>query len=185
MAPTLLKKASQQFVRLSSCDSKNIIEASPGSELNVADGSEAQTSWKFRTGGSKRWPPFRGAFKNMRKNARSHAELSKDAHDFAEDQARNHLLFRSVPRLERGTRSPDAKEVVTRKLGLHPTAMASNSTLVIRNSPKRVRSSLQLVNPTPSSGLITPPSSEASDTVTTADERSTAKTSMESSMLPN
>ncbi|CVK83390.1 related to cell wall biosynthesis kinase [Fusarium mangiferae] len=176
MAPTLLKKASQQFVRLSSCDSKTIIEASPGSELNVVDGSEAQTSWKFRTGGSKRWAPFRGAFKNMRKNARSRAELSKDAHDFAEDQAKNHLLFRSVPRLERGTRSPEAKEVVTRKLGLHPTAMASNSTLVIRNSPKRARSSLQLVNPTPSSGLITPPSSEASDTVTTADERSTAKT---------
>ncbi|KAF5582616.1 agc ndr ndr kinase [Fusarium pseudocircinatum] len=185
MAPTLLKKASQQFVRLSSCDSKNIFEASPGSDLNVADGAEAQTSRKFRTGGSKRWTPFRGAFKSMRKNARSRAEVSKDAHEFPEDQARPHLLFRSVPRQERGTRSPDAKEVVIRKLGLHPTAMASNSTLVIRNSPKRARSFLQLVNPTPSSGLITPPSSEASDTATTTDDRSTAKTSMESSMLSN
>ncbi|KAI1045913.1 hypothetical protein LB505_007944 [Fusarium chuoi] len=75
MATTLLKKASQQFVRLSSCDSKNIFEASPGSELNVTDGSEAQTSRKFRTGGPKRWAPFRGAFKNMRKNARSRAEI--------------------------------------------------------------------------------------------------------------
>ncbi|KAF5248505.1 hypothetical protein FANTH_5906 [Fusarium anthophilum] len=185
MAPTLFKKASQQFVRLSSCDSKNIFEAPPGSELNIADGSESQASRKFRNGGSKRWAPFRGAFKNMRKNTRSRAEASKDAHESPDDQAKPHLLFRSVPRLERGTRSPDAKEVMIRKLGLHPTAMASNSTLVIRNSPKRERSSLQLVNPVPSSGLITPPSSGASDTVTTADERSTAKTSMESSMLPN
>ncbi|KAF4339707.1 agc ndr ndr kinase [Fusarium beomiforme] len=174
MAPTLLKKASQQFIRLSSCDSKNIFEPSPGPESNIAEGSDTQSTRRFRNGTSKRWAPFRGA------------ETSKNANGFPEEHSKACLLFRSVRRPEHATRSPDAKEVLLmRKLRLHPSAMASNSTLVVRNSQKRARSSLQLVNPTPSTGLITPPSSEASDTLTAPEEKTTAETSIESSTQPN
>ncbi|KAF4455077.1 hypothetical protein F53441_2516 [Fusarium austroafricanum] len=173
MAPTLLKKASQQFIRLSSCDSKNIFESAPGSGINGEGSSEAQSMRKLRNGGPKRWAPFRGA------------EASKDV-NLPEEQAKTRFLLKSVRKQESATRNPDTKELsFMRKLGLNTTAMASNSTLVIRNSPKRARSSVQLLNPPHSSGLITPYSSEASDTLTPAEDQSTAKTSIEPSPYQN
>jgi hypothetical protein len=71
MAQTLLKKASQQFIRLSSCDSKNALEPSPDSELNGPEGTEAQHGRKLGNVASKRWKPLRSAFKNMRISGRS------------------------------------------------------------------------------------------------------------------
>ncbi|KAM0209598.1 hypothetical protein ACHAPQ_004003 [Fusarium lateritium] len=69
MAPALLKKASQHFIRLSSCDSKNAFTAPLGPEEAGADSLEEQYARKTG-GGSKKWNPFLSAF-NRRKNTRS------------------------------------------------------------------------------------------------------------------
>lgn len=58
--------------------------------------------------------------------------------------------------------------------------MASNSTLVIRTPPKKARSSLHLLNITPSSDPETPSYSGESGKPSSVQEESTAKTSVES-----
>ena len=69
MAPALLKKASQQFIRLSSCDSKHALEPSPDSEANGPDGLDIRKPGNV---GPKRWgKPFRSALKSLRISGRS------------------------------------------------------------------------------------------------------------------
>ncbi|RGP65624.1 hypothetical protein FLONG3_9127 [Fusarium longipes] len=172
MAQTLLKKASQQFIRLSSCDWKNALEPSPDSELNGPEGIEAHHGWKLGNATAKRWKPLRII------------ETSKDAKTPTEEQIKDQIktdqLNKYALRHGFNARSPNSKELL-RKLHLNPMAMTSNSTLVIRTPSKRARSSLQLLNITPLSDLETPPCSEASTKPSSIQEDSTAKTSIESS----
>jgi hypothetical protein len=70
MAPALLKKASQHFIRLSSCDSKNAFITPADPEGVGAASLEEQHARKTGNGGPKKWIPFRSAF-NRRKNTRS------------------------------------------------------------------------------------------------------------------
>ncbi|KAF4964285.1 hypothetical protein FSARC_7780 [Fusarium sarcochroum] len=176
MAPTLLKKASRQFIRISSCESKNALESLPGSEVNDSGNSETQHGWKLRNSGSKRWKPFLGAFKSIRKSARGGIEVSKDSNKLPEvlpkDAQRHVVKEKSCPK--RATSSAHTKELL-RNLQLNPLAMKSNSTLVIRASPKGARSSLQLLDTARSSELDTPRSSEASGKLSTTEKESTGK----------
>ncbi|KAM0203589.1 hypothetical protein ACHAPI_000587 [Fusarium lateritium] len=82
MAPALLKKASQHFIRLSSCDSKNAFTAPLGPEEAGADSLEEQYARKTG-GGSKKWNPFLSAF-NRRKNTRSESSSSQKNTETAE-----------------------------------------------------------------------------------------------------
>ncbi|QPC66801.1 hypothetical protein HYE67_009032 [Fusarium culmorum] len=176
MAQTLLKKASQQFIRLSSCDSKNAIEPSPDSELNGPEGPEAQHGRKVGNIASKRWKPLRSVFRNLR----IIIEISKDSKPPTEDQIKAHQLTKYALQHGFTVKNTDSKGI-PRKSHLNPVAMTSNSTLVIRTPPQRARSSLQPLNVTPSSDLETPSCSEASAKPSSYQEESTAKTSIESS----
>ncbi|KAM0225920.1 hypothetical protein ACHAPA_000452 [Fusarium lateritium] len=178
MAPALLKKASQHFIRLSSCDSKNAFTAPLGPEEAGADSLEEQYARKTG-GGSKKWNPFLSAF-NRRKNTRSGVEGGKDANTLPDERVKTRLLNRYVPRGEGVTRSAYAKDFIG-KLRLNPIAMSSNSTLLIRTSPRRASSSLQLLNHPRLNELDTPPSSEVTGTTSHTGEESTEKTSLESS----
>ncbi|RFN46963.1 agc/ndr/ndr protein kinase [Fusarium flagelliforme] len=178
MAPALLKKASQQFIRLSSCDSKHALELSPDSEANGPDGLDAR---KHGNVGPKRWrKPFRSALKSLRISGRSVVEVSKDLNTPPGDQVRAIQLAKYAQQHGFAAKSPHTKELL-RKFRPNPVAMTSNSTLVIRTPPARARSSLQPLNVTPLSDLSTPTCSEASAKPSSVPEESTAKTSVESS----
>ncbi|KAM0498088.1 hypothetical protein ACHAP8_006540 [Fusarium lateritium] len=179
MAQTLLKKASQQFIRLSSCDSKNALEPPPDSELNGPEDPEVQHGRKLGSVASKRWKPLRSAFRNLRISGRI-IETSKDSKPPTEDQIKAHQLTKYALRHGFAAKSPISKETLP-KSHLNPVAMTSNSTLVIRTTPKRARSSLQPLNIVPLSDLETPSCSEASAIPSSFQEESTAKTSIESS----
>ncbi|KAH6961294.1 kinase-like domain-containing protein [Fusarium avenaceum] len=179
MAPALLKKASQHFIRLSSCDSKNAFITPVGPEGVGADSLDEQYARKPGNGSSKKWKPFRAAF-NRRKNTRSGAESGKDANTLPEERVKTRLLNKYGPQREGVTRSAHAKDFIG-KLRLNPIAMSSNSTLLIRTSPRRLSSSLQLLKHPQMNESDTPPSSEVTSSPSQTGEESTEKTSLESS----
>ncbi|KAF4997785.1 hypothetical protein FGRMN_3623 [Fusarium graminum] len=177
MAQAILKKASQQFIRLSSCDSKNASAIPLKMEGEGADSSEAQN---VRNNCPKKWSPFRSAFSSMRKGTHNGAEGCKHTNPLPKGRVKTGLLNKYTQGCDGAARSAHAKDLI-KKLRLNPIAMASNSTLLIRTSPKRTISSFQLLKPHHSSELDTLPSSEASGKPSQTGQDSTEQTSLESS----
>jgi hypothetical protein len=106
--------------------------------------------------------------------------VGKDANTLPEEPVKTRLLNRFAPQREGVTRSAHAKDFIG-KLRLNPMAMSSNSTLLIRTSPRRASSSLQLLKHPQLNELDTPSSSEITGTPSQTGEESTEKTSLESS----
>ncbi|KAF5017752.1 hypothetical protein F66182_10300 [Fusarium sp. NRRL 66182] len=177
MAPALLKKASQQLLRISSCDSRSPFESSPELESNGAENSDGQHVLRLRNTGSKVWSAIKAIKRNTRSDSNTPPEETHKAHVLAKNTRQ--LDMKEESYLKDAIKITQAKELI-RKLRLNPIAMASNSTLVVRTSPKRLRSSLQELNIVNSSELNTQNSSEASEKISPTKAESTEKTSVDS-----
>ncbi|KAM5383620.1 hypothetical protein ACJZ2D_001857 [Fusarium nematophilum] len=193
MGPSLPKKANRQLLRISSSGSKKIRPSSSSSVSNGEENVEGQPVLRLRHTGSKVWRDIRGAIKAIGRSSHSGLEDSIDSNIPPQDLAKALGLAEDGTQLgpgeasssNRKAKSIAAKELI-RKLRLNPAALSSNATLVLRNTSRRARSSLQVLHSAHSSDMDTPRSSGASGQLSTAGEDSTRKTSLDSrSSQPN
>ncbi|KAJ3529776.1 hypothetical protein NM208_g9607 [Fusarium decemcellulare] len=168
MGATSLQKANCQLIRLSSYDSKNTIGSSPESDSNAEENPDGQPVLKLRHTGSKVWKDIRGAIKAIGRSSRSVIDGSGDWNMPPEHSSNTVAATQYAVQPDtrethskRTTKGTSAKELI-RKLRLNPAALASNSTLLVRNPSRRARSSLRTLNNAQSSELDSPPSSGAS-----------------------
>ncbi|KAF4996462.1 hypothetical protein FDECE_12435 [Fusarium decemcellulare] len=186
MGATSLQKANCQLIRLSSYDSKNTIGSSPESNSNAEENPDGQPVLKLRHTGSKVWKDIRGAIKAIGRSSRSVIDGSGDWNMPPEHSSNTVAATQYAVQPDtrethskRTTKGTSAKELI-RKLRLNPAALASNSTLLVRNPSRRARSSLRTLNNAQSSELDSPPSSGASGKLSPTADDSTTKTSVDS-----
>ncbi|KAF7561124.1 hypothetical protein G7046_g3022 [Stylonectria norvegica] len=212
MTPTLVNKASYQFLHAFSGDSLDTVEAtSPPCSADQDSPGDQSHVLKLRRGSSKVWSDIRGAIKAIGRSSRGGSQgstvlewspngsssqlfkgkfvtMKKDGGSAASSPKGKPIILRdrdegSTSSSRKGKGRGLVPKDLIKKLGLSHLGLASNTTLVHRDTSLRPGSSLQGLGGTQSAPASDPDSSEnsaVSSRLSTAADDSTRKTSVDS-----